>query len=324
MCKTSSSRLLLRLIIDVVILSALCCVALIALPKLLPTTRRGFFCSDASLRYPYTASLLSRVHITIAVIALPAAIMLVVEMLWAAVRAARKPKSANTAVGKRVGGVQQFVFVGISVPTFVSECYKIVGVYFFGLALVLIAVSATKHFVGRLRPYFFDVCQPQLLETLGSGTACEHYAAEAQNVTGYIEDYECYELAASADLLTMARQSFPSGFTATVCYAMCFVIFYLQARLTAGTLLIYKTLLQFGCLILAALVGIERFYTHHNHWTDIAAGAALGLIIAAFVTTSVAKLFRRIPLKRRKPREDSTTIYGYYGVNRVTRYYWIK
>ncbi|XP_036327336.1 putative phosphatidate phosphatase [Rhagoletis pomonella] len=326
MCKSPSSRLLLRLIVDVVILIALCCVALIALPKLLATTRRGFFCSDASLRYPYTASLLSRVHITIVVIALPAAFMLVVEMLWAAVRAARKQKSANTAagntaVGKRAGGAQQFVFVGISVPTFVSECYKIVGIYFFGLALVLIAVNATKHFVGRLRPYFFDVCQPQLLETLGGGTACDRYAEEAQNITGYIEDYECYELAASANLLTMARHSFPSGFTATVCYAMCFVIFYLQARLTAGALLIYKTLLQFGCLTLATLVGMERFYTHHNHWTDIAAGAALGLIIAAFVTTSVAKLFKRIPLKRRKPREDATTIYGYYGVNRVARYH---
>ncbi|XP_011195498.2 putative phosphatidate phosphatase [Zeugodacus cucurbitae] len=321
MCKTPSSRLLLRLIIDVVILIALCCVALIALPKLLPTTRRGFFCSDVALRYPYTASLLSRVHITIAVIALPAAIMLVVEMLWAAVRASRK--SETNTISTRRAGVQQFVFVGINIPTFVSECYKIVGAYFFGLALVLIAARATKNFVGRLRPYFFDVCQPQLLETLGGGLACERpNAPHALNVTsGYIEDYECYELAASAELLAMARQSFPSSYTATVVYAMCFIVFYLQARLSKRALLVLKTLLQFGFLILAALVAIERFYTHQNHWSDILAGAVLGFFIAGFTTLAVADVFKSLPLKKRKPRDDSNRIYGYYGVNRIAKYY---
>nr|XP_014100714.1 putative phosphatidate phosphatase [Bactrocera oleae] len=320
MCKTPSSRLLLRLIVDVVILIALCCVALIVLPKLLPTTRRGFFCSDASLRYPYTASLLNRVHITIAVIALPAAIMLVVEMLWAAVRAARKSETNTTM--KRAG-VQQFVFVGVNIPTFVSECYKIVGIYFFGLALVLIAARATKNFVGRLRPYFFDVCQPQLLETLGGGLACERLDAPyAQNVTmGYIEDYECYELAASGELLAMARQSFPSSYTATVVYAMCFIVFYLQARLATRALLVLKTLLQFGCLILAALVAIERFYTHQNHSTDLLAGAVLGFFVAAFTIVTVADVFKSLPVKKRKPRDDSTRIYGYYGVNRIAKYY---
>ncbi|XP_012155713.1 putative phosphatidate phosphatase [Ceratitis capitata] len=331
MCKTPSSRLLQRLIIDVVILIALCCVALVALPKLLPTTRRGFFCSDTSLRYPYTASLLNRVHITIAVIALPAAVMLVVEMLWAAVRAARKtnPGNANgntVTTGAKRTGVQQFIFVGINIPTFVSECYKIVGVYFFGLALVLIALRATKNFVGRLRPYFFDVCQPQLLETLGSGLACERFdvpkALNASTITGgYIEDYECYELAASAELLSMARQSFPSGYTSTVCYAMFFIVFYLQARLAARVFLLLKTLLQFGFVMLAALVAIERFYTHHNHWTDILAGGVLGFILAAFATIAVADLFKQLPVKKRKTRDDSTRIYGYYGVNRVSKYY---
>lgn len=320
MCKTPSSRLLLRLIIDVGILIALCCVALITLPKLLPTTRRGFFCSDASLRYPYTASLLSRVHVTIAVIALPAAIMLVVEMLWAAVRASRK---TETGAATRRVGVQQFVFVGVNIPSCVSECYKIVGVYFFGLALVLITVRATKNFAGRLRPYFFDVCQPQLLETLGGGLACEHLDAPyAQNITsGYIEDYECYELAASAELLAMARQSFPSSYTATVVYAMCFIVFYLQSRLTTRALLLLKTLLQFGFLILAALVAIERFFTHQNHSTDILAGAVLGFFTAAFTTIAVADVFKSLPVKRRKPRDDSTRIYGYYGVNRIAKYY---
>ncbi|XP_050335128.1 putative phosphatidate phosphatase [Bactrocera neohumeralis] len=320
MCKTPSSRLLLRLITDVVILIALCCVALIALPKLLPTTRRGFFCSDATLRYPYTASLLSRVHITIAVIALPAAIMLVVEMLWAAVRASGK---SETSARTKRAGVQQFVFVGVNIPTFVSECYKIVGIYFFGLALVLIAARATKNFVGRLRPYFFDVCQPQLLETLGGGLACERLEAPyAQNVTrGYIEDYECYELAASAELLAMARQSFPSSYTATVFYAMCFIVFYLQARLAARALLVLRTLLQFGLLILAALVAIERFYTHQNHATDLLAGAGLGFFVAAFNTVAVADVFKSLPVKKRKPRDDATRIYGYYGVNRIAKYY---
>jgi len=57
----------------------------VVLPQQLATAQRGFHCSDASLKYPYRQPWLTKVHLTIAVVALPAAFVLVVEMLRAAV-----------------------------------------------------------------------------------------------------------------------------------------------------------------------------------------------------------------------------------------------
>lgn len=303
MCGNPNTRLLARLIIDFLLLLGVYCVALVVLPQQLVAVHRGFHCSDASLRYPYRQPWLTKVHLTMAVVALPAAFILVVELL----RAAFVPSSAELK--------QRFVFVGARIPSFVSECYKIIGVYLFGLGLALLVIRVTKFSTGRLRPYFFDVCQPSWGEA-ESKESCE--LLSPRNASRYIDDYSCTEFAASLELLALVRHSFPSGFVATTSYAMCFLVFYAQARLFAPWLRVLRSTLQLACGAVAMLVCLERISTYQNHLSDVAAGLALGVLLASFMAVFVVHLFRQVRVKRRQwPRNEQ--IYGYAGYyNRAT------
>ncbi|EDW95528.2 putative phosphatidate phosphatase [Drosophila yakuba] len=296
MCGNPNTRLLSRLVIDFLILLGIYGAALVVLPLQLSTAQRGFHCSDSSLKYPYHQPWLTKVHLTIAVVALPALSVLVVEMLSAAV----VPSSMELK--------QRFVFVGVRIPRFISECYKAIGVYLFGLGLTLVAVRLTKHSTGRLRPYFFDVCQPTWGEE--GGESCSDLTAE--NSTFYLESFSCTEFAAPLDLLAQVRHSFPSGFVSTTCYAMGFLIFYAQARLFAPWLRLVRASLQLACGSLALMVCWERISTYQNHLTDVAAGAALGGWMAFFATVYVAHLFVEVRVKRR-PMPRNEQIYGYAG-----------
>ncbi|EDV97181.1 phospholipid phosphatase 1 [Drosophila grimshawi] len=302
MCGNPNTRLLSRLIIDFLLLLGVYCVALVVLPQQLVTTQRGFHCSDTSLRYPYRQPWLTKVHLTIAVVALPAAFLLVVELL----RAAFVPQKEELK--------QRFVFVGTRIPSFISECYKIIGVYLFGLGLLLLLIRVTKYSTGRLRPYFFDVCQPSWGE-LGEPELRESCSS---NSTRYIEQYSCTEFAASLELLSVVRHSFPSGFVSSTSYAMIFLIYYAQARLFAPWLRILRATLQLACAAIALFVCVERISTNQNHLSDVAAGLATGAALASFVAIFVAHLFKQVRVKRRQwPRNEQ--IYGYAGYyNRAT------
>lgn len=308
MCGNPNTRLLSRLIIDFLLLLIVYCVALVVLPQQLVTVQRGFHCSDASLGYPYRQPWLTKIHLTILVIALPAAFILVVEML----RAAFVPSGAELK--------QRFIFVGVRIPSFISECYKIIGVYLFGLGLALLVIRVTKYSTGRLRPYFFDVCQPTWTEEDADEDETRQSCSlqSSANATRYIADYSCTEFAASLELISLVRHSFPSGFVATTSYAMFFLVYYAQARLFASWLRILRSTLQLCCAAVALLVCLERISTYQNHISDTAAGLLLGLALASFVTIFVAHLFREVRVKRRQwPRNEQ--IYGYAGYyNRAT------
>ncbi|XP_030371861.1 putative phosphatidate phosphatase [Scaptodrosophila lebanonensis] len=296
MCGNPNTRLLSRLIIDFLLLLAVYCVALVVLPQLLHTFERGFHCSDASLHYPYRQPWLTKIHLTILVIALPAAFVLVVEML----RAAFVPTGLEVK--------QRFIFVGARIPSFISECYKIIGLYLFGLGLTILVIRVTKTATGRLRPYFLDVCQP----TWGEANAETCALQPPGNASSYIEHYDCTEFVASAELLALVRHSFPSGFVSTASYAMAFLVYYSQVRMFATWLRLLRTSLQLSFGALALLVAFERISTYQNHVSDVAAGVLLGLGIASFVTVFVAHLFRQVRVKRRQwPRNEQ--IYGYAG-----------
>ncbi|XP_023168182.1 putative phosphatidate phosphatase [Drosophila hydei] len=304
MCGNPNTRLLSRLIIDFLLLLAVYCVALVVLPQQLATAQRGFHCSDASLRYPYHQPRLTKAHLTLAVVALPAAFILVVEML----RAALLPSSAELK--------QRFVFVGARIPSFISECYKVIGVYLFGLGLSLLVIRVSKSSTGRLRPHFFDVCQPSWGAAEEAMESCA--SQPISNATRYIEHFSCTEFAASLELLAQVRHSFPSGFVTTTSYAMVFLIYYMQARLFAPWLRVLRATLQLACATMALLVCVERLSTYQNHLSDVAAGLAVGFLLASFMAIFVSHLFRQVRVKRRQwPRNEQ--IYGYAGYyNRAT------
>ncbi|TMW52847.1 hypothetical protein DOY81_002078 [Sarcophaga bullata] len=305
MCSNPNTRLLMRLIVDILLLSSVYCVALIILPQFLKPFHRGFFCGDETLMYPYKQdTLLQRLHITLLVIALPAAVILCIEMLRVAFPANKTPTTSKSLVPKTP---QRYTFVGVTIPTFVSECYNIMGIYLFGLALVLIITTLTKGYTGRLTPYFFEVCQPLLPS---NETAC----SDSQHFGRYIESYTCSSFTSTPHLLNLMRQSFPSAHASTTGYAMLFMAIYLQARLQTGWLILWRTLLQVITLMISVLVSLERLAANRHHWSDIVAGLIIGYIMAWFITHLVAQFFQKVPVKVRRIKEENGNIYGYYTV----------
>ncbi|XP_075160719.1 putative phosphatidate phosphatase [Haematobia irritans] len=313
-CNNPNTRLLMRLIVDILLLSSVFTVALIILPQLLRTRYRGFFCGDESIAYPFKQeTLLKRIHVTILVIAIPAAMVIIIEMLRVTFPA---PKSSTSTA--KIGHVpkppQRYVFVGVRIPTFVSECYNIMGVYLFGLALVLIASSCTKHFTGRLAPYFMDVCQPLMPANV---TAC----SDPSHFGRFIEYYTCSSLTITPHLMNTMRQSFPSTHSATTAYAMFFLAIYMQVRLKTGWMKLWRCLMQFCAIVIAILVALERVGSYRHHWTDVAMGIFMGALMAFFMTMYVSPLFKKVPIKVRRIRDDTSNMYGYYTVMPKPRYF---
>lgn len=312
MCSNPNTRLLMRLIIDILLLTSVYCVALVVLPQVIKTNQRGFFCGDESLLYPYKHETpLKRLHITILAIAVPAALILCIEMLRVAFPAYKTTSTGKSLVPK---SPQPYVFVGVTIPTFVSECYNTMGIYLFGLALVLIVTTLAKALTGRLTPYFFEVCQPLLATNETACSSNEHFGR-------FIENYTCASLTSSTHLLTIMRQSFPSAQSSTSAYAMLFVAIYLQARLQTGWLKLWRTLLQISGLLISLVVSFERIMVYRHHWTDVLAGLLIGYAMALFITQLVAQFFRKVPVKVRRVREEPSNIYGYYTVMPRPRYF---
>lgn len=169
----------------------------------------------------------------------------------------------------------------------------------------------TAQMIGRLRPHFRDVCQPQLPN---GNAACANDTIASMF---HILDYNCTSKTASMEALAEVRLSMPSRVVALAWHSMCFVVFYLQARLATSAWRTLRLVLQFAALTLASLVAFECIHIHQHHWTDCLAGAIMGLIFAAFAAFAVANLFERKVAEKRMGSGSHfaySDVYSVYGV----------
>uniref|UniRef100_A0A1A9WD97 Phosphatidic acid phosphatase type 2/haloperoxidase domain-containing protein n=1 Tax=Glossina brevipalpis TaxID=37001 RepID=A0A1A9WD97_9MUSC len=304
------------LILDCLVLGSTYFVALVILPNILKTNARGFFCGDKSLMYPYKLNtLLKPIHIGIFVLAIPATVVLCSKLM--SVISSTKDTSSSNNFQTR------YIIAGIQIPTIISDCFAILGVYLFGLALVVIITTSTQRFTGRLAPYFIEVCQPMITS---NSTACTHIS----HFKHYIAEYTCSSFTSSTKLLSEMRHSFPSSYVSTSTYAMTFTIMYLRVCFTtknAQWLQYCRLLLQCGCVMLAVLVASERLTSYRHHWSDVVFGGVIGACVAWIVIHMLSNLLERVPIKTRSTRtqaDESLTLqrrkvdnnfsFGYYNL----------
>lgn len=270
-----------RVSFDLLIFAGLC-LSELALRKYFKPYKRGFFCNDESLQYPYRESTIGTVFLVAVVLAVPSAVMIVVELfkqLSPATGEKRKsPHHANKSTG-----------AGCRLGERLMHCYIQIGYYLFGLALCLVSTHITKYTVGRLRPHFFAVCQPQLPD----GSTCK----DTFNFGRYIEEYECIGQNMTASVLAQLGQSFPSGHASIFFYAMVYLAIYLQAALSTRASKLLKHLLQFIFIMFAWYVALTRISDYWHHWSDVVAGTILGSLTAFVVAVYVAHIFVRKPAR---------------------------
>uniref|UniRef100_A0A914CE33 Phosphatidic acid phosphatase type 2/haloperoxidase domain-containing protein n=1 Tax=Acrobeloides nanus TaxID=290746 RepID=A0A914CE33_9BILA len=133
-------------------------------------------------------------------------------------------------------------------------------------------------YVGRLRPHFLAVCQPNV-----NLTSC-------QNSEIFIDAYKC--LGPIPFLVQEARLSFWSGHSSQSMVSSTFAVLYLQCRLH-GLLpnQVLLPVLQMSIMGVGMFISYSRIYDNMHHWSDVLAGMAVGVFVAILITVYVAKLF---------------------------------
>ncbi|OON19124.1 PAP2 family protein, partial [Opisthorchis viverrini] len=137
--------------------------------------------------------------------------------------------------------------------------YNLVTIYLISLGLTSILTSVFKIAVGRPRPHFLDVCQPNITLV---------------NCTGFINEYSCQGTRTRA--LHDMNLSFVSGHSSVTAVTVAYVVLYLQKRLKLACAPMLRPVLQTAIICFGLYVAISRFTDNKHHVTDIIGGVILG------------------------------------------------
>jgi len=238
------------------------CLFMAGLPFLIIETstikpyHRGFYCNDESIKYPpktgetINDAVLCAVGIVIAILAIITGEFYRIYYL--------KEKSRSTVQNP-----------------YVAALYKQVGCFLFGCAISQSFTDIAKVSIGRLRPHFLNVCNPDF-----SQINCSE---------GYIENYKCR---GDDSKVQEARKSFFSGHASFSMYTMLYLVLYLQARFTWRGARLLRPLLQFTLIMMAFYTGLSRVSDHKHHPSDVLAGFAQGALVACCIVFFVSDLFK--------------------------------
>ncbi|XP_053954198.1 putative phosphatidate phosphatase [Anastrepha ludens] len=225
--------------------------------------QRGFFCADLSLRYPYRECTITIPMLLIYTLLLPMLFICVVEIMR--------------------------ICKCFRLRKYVTNLARSLATFSFGFIATYLTTELAKNVVGRLRPHFYTACQPRLAD----GTSCE--SAYQQLVGGgvYVEHYYCSNRNLSARQLRELHVSFPSAHSSLSFYAMLLLCFYLHAVWRGrGTTRVLRHILQFLLLLVACYIALSRVRDYWHHWSDVLAGALLGLVYAVLTAVYVGRMLR--------------------------------
>ncbi|MEE6487416.1 hypothetical protein FKM82_014891 [Ascaphus truei] len=146
--------------------------------------KRGFYCDDESIRYPYredtiTHGLMAGVTISCTVIIITSG-----EMYMVFTKRLYSRSECNN---------------------YVAALYKVVGTYLFGASVSQSLTDLAKYMIGRPRPNFLAVCNPDW---------------KSINCSGYVTEFNCRGSHAN---VTESRLSFYSGHSSFGMYCMLFL-----------------------------------------------------------------------------------------------------
>ncbi|XP_048507931.1 putative phosphatidate phosphatase isoform X3 [Athalia rosae] len=183
-------------------------------------------------------------------------------------------------------GLPERILFGWSIPPWVWNAYRQIGIFGFGAACTTLTTDIAKYSIGRLRPHFRHVCNTD---------AC--LIPANQNV--YVEKFVCDTLKYSAKTIKESRLSFPSGHSSFAAYTMIYLILYLQLRIQWRSTKLLKHLLQFIFFFMAWFTALSRVSDYKHHWSDVMVGFLLGVTMALVIANFVANFFKdEVPRSR--------------------------
>ncbi|XP_057373400.1 phospholipid phosphatase 1-like isoform X1 [Daphnia carinata] len=268
------TALIRQVVIDFICL-AIVFVGLPLIPeKAWSTPLRGFFCDDPDIRYPYLDSSLSRKLVGGVGYIGPIVTMFIVEV----VRWRHNSKSKNLSRQNSCSTIN--LSSSIRIPSVIAEIIHLVAIFLFGAACSQLVTDFGKYTIGRLRPHFIAVCQPENLAELCSSNAPHTY----------ITNYKC--TGSDEDLVRESRLSFPSGHASFSAYTMLFLALYLQRRMNWSGSKLLRPTIQISALLLSWYTGLTRVSDYKHHWSDVLSGFLIGAIAASLTALYVSRLFK--------------------------------
>lgn len=216
--------------------------------------QRGFFCDDENVRYPVKPNTYPAWSLGV-ITAIPVVIICVTE----------------------------YLIDRCSLKSFCLQIYKQIGVFMFGFLVHFLLVDYIKYCGGRLRPHFYELCQP----VFPDGSDCSN----PMNHGIYITNFTCSNPSISVRSLKEFRLSFPSGHSSVTFYAMTYLALYIHGRWDMCKIL--KFFCEFMCILLAVSVAVSRVSDYWHFWSDVCVGSLIGFISAILVVTFILELFKR-------------------------------
>lgn len=220
--------------------------------------RRGFFCGDSSITYPYEERE-----------AIPDSLLIAGGI-------------AITGIAIALGECYRVRFRGVHSRAFVrnryvSCLYKELGSFLFGCCIGQSLTNMAKLSVGRLRPNFLSVCNIT-------------YASINCTPGSYIAQPNCKQ--PNEKLVEEARKSFFSGHASFAMYTMLYLAFYLQARFSWRGARLLRPLIQFLLVMIAIYTGLSRISDYRHHPTDVLTGFIQGGLTAYWVAFYISSMFK--------------------------------
>uniref|UniRef100_A0A8C6QIP0 Phospholipid phosphatase 2 n=1 Tax=Nannospalax galili TaxID=1026970 RepID=A0A8C6QIP0_NANGA len=221
------------------------CVLVASLPFAILTLvnspyKRGFYCTDDSIQYPYRPDTIT--HGLMAGITITATVILVTA------------GEAYLVHTERLYSRSDF-------NNYVAAVYKVLGTFLFGAAVSQSLTDLAKYMIGRLRPSFLAVCDPDWSRV---------------NCSGYVQ-------------LEVCRGS-PANVTEASVYLLHGdpLLRWKWARLLRPTV-------QFFLVAFALYVGYTRVSDHKHHWSDVLVGLLQGALVASLTVRYVSDFFKSRP-----------------------------
>ncbi|BFY99222.1 hypothetical protein BsWGS_02262 [Bradybaena similaris] len=253
---TQRKRILLRVISDVI------CILLVAAGIFgikfgSNPYKRGFFCDDESIKHPFLEDTISVTLAACIGMFLPLVVIIILEFLLR-----KKGRGYVVSTNKTFGKSASWIY----------SIYNTIIVFVFGMAVTQFLTEVGKYSIGRLRPHFLTLCNPDWTKVNCSA--------------GYITDDVC--TSTDTEMMTEARLSFPSGHSSFSMYCMLYLILYLEARLSCQAVTLVRPLSQLFCFCLGFFTCLSRISDYKHHWSDVLSGSVLGMVVCILVVLSVS------------------------------------
>lgn len=225
-------------------------IPILVLRKTTRPYRRGFFCDDQSLMYPFKQNTISLLPLIL--------INLLFTLLFIFFSEAMRMILLESSKGchKKI----------CSVLVKTLNLYKML---LFVVAITWFLTDMLKYGVGRLRPHFFAVCGVDVKKLNCSNG-------------GFITNFEC-KSEYPPQVVRNARESFPSGHTSVTTAAMLFCIFYVHDYWRCALSYLFRPLMQLIFILIALFCSWTRVSDNMHHPTDVVGGILIGLCVSLVI-----------------------------------------